>query len=169
MLDAGAATLDCRRNVIFHSSPYLAGRRMAASPRSEHSLGQVPDATADGRPPDATPAADRWTAPDREALPRVLAGAEPIVSVGTGSAQEGLFGRETPVLLRRRDGSLAEGTVDLAFREATSDGAQWSVLDFKTDREFAPAAAHYVHQVRLYSEAISASTRLPCTGVLLVV
>jgi ATP-dependent exoDNAse (exonuclease V) beta subunit len=93
----------------------------------------------------------------------------PILRRAARSAQDGLLRRETPVLLRRRDGSLAEGTVDLAFCEATSDGAQWTVLDFKTDREFAPAAAHYVHQVRLYSEAISASTGLACTGVLLVV
>jgi hypothetical protein len=42
-------------------------------------------------------------------------------------------------------------------------------VDFKTDREFGAASARYVAQVRLYSEAIAAATRLPTKGILLVV
>jgi ATP-dependent helicase/nuclease subunit A len=45
--------------------------------------------------------------------------------------------RETPVLLTLDDGSLVEGVVDLTFREDTPDFIGWTVLDFKTDREFA--------------------------------
>ena len=39
-------------------------------------------------------------------------------------------------LLRREDGTLLEGVVDLAFREEGPDFAGWTVVDFKTDREF---------------------------------
>jgi hypothetical protein len=36
---------------------------------------------------------------------------------------------------RAPDGSLVEGTVDLAFHEDTSDFVGWTIVDFKTDRE----------------------------------
>ena len=65
------------------------------------------------------------------------------------------------------DGSLIEGVVDLAFREDRSDFSGWTVVDFKTDREFA-ASARYLAQVRLYSQAIRAATDSPVRGVLLV-
>ncbi|MCU0668565.1 MAG: PD-(D/E)XK nuclease family protein, partial [Myxococcota bacterium] len=73
--------------------------------------------------------------------------------------------RETPVWLRRADGTLAEGVVDLAFREA----AGWVVVDFKTDRELAERRAVYAAQVALYAEAVAAATGLPARGVLLQV
>jgi ATP-dependent exoDNAse (exonuclease V) beta subunit len=73
--------------------------------------------------------------------------------------------RETPVWLRRADGTLAEGVVDLAFREA----AGWVVVDFKTDRELAERRAVYAAQVALYAEAVAAATGVPARGVLLQV
>jgi ATP-dependent helicase/nuclease subunit A len=66
------------------------------------------------------------------------------------------------------DGSLVEGVADLAFREDTPDFAGWTVVDFKTDREFAISSARYIAQVRVYSEAIGAATGSPTRGILLV-
>jgi ATP-dependent exoDNAse (exonuclease V) beta subunit len=70
--------------------------------------------------------------------------------------------REEPVVHRLADGTLLEGVVDLAFRDA--DG--WTVVDFKTegsDRE------SYGAQVHLYCAAVEAATGLRARGVLLAV
>jgi len=71
--------------------------------------------------------------------------------------------RETPVWLRLEDGSLAEGVVDLAFRE---DG-EWTVVDFKTDRELEGSRGIYEDQVRLYARAVTAATGESACAVLL--
>jgi ATP-dependent helicase/nuclease subunit A len=68
-----------------------------------------------------------------------------------------------------QDQALAEGVVDLAFREEMSDFTGWTVVDFKTDRELEEASDHYVRQVQLYTRAVSASTNLPARGILLVI
>jgi ATP-dependent helicase/nuclease subunit A len=77
--------------------------------------------------------------------------------------------REAPVLLTLEDGSIAEGVLDLAFREETSDFDGWSVVDFKTDQEFSVATSHYIAQVGLYVRAVQAATGLPARGIILVV
>jgi len=77
--------------------------------------------------------------------------------------------RETPILLQRADGKLAEGVIDLAFREETSDFNGWTVVDFKTDREFEGKNARYTAQIALYAEAIRKATSLATRGILLVV
>src|SRR5258708_22967925 len=46
--------------------------------------------------------------------------------------------RETPVMLTMPDGTLAEGVLDLAFRDRRVDFDGWPVVDFKTDQEFSP-------------------------------
>jgi ATP-dependent exoDNAse (exonuclease V) beta subunit len=71
--------------------------------------------------------------------------------------------RETPITLRSADGSLVEGSVDLAFL----DGGEWTVIDFKTDQELARNVDTYRRQVALYADAISAATGLPARAVLL--
>jgi len=68
------------------------------------------------------------------------------------------------VPLRLEDGSLAEGVVDLAFRE---DG-EWTVVDFKTDRDLAVHRASYQAQVRIYAAAVAAATGEATRGALLV-
>jgi ATP-dependent helicase/nuclease subunit A len=93
----------------------------------------------------------------------------PILQRATASAAKGHIRRETPVLLTLEDGSVAEGVLDLAFREQTSDFDGWSVVDFKTDHEFSSAPAHYIAQVALYVRAVQAATDLPTTGIILVV
>ena len=77
--------------------------------------------------------------------------------------------REAPILLRREDGRLAEGVVDLAFREDTPNFTGWTVVDFKTDRDFESGRAEYAAQVALYVEAIESATNLAARGILLVV
>jgi ATP-dependent exoDNAse (exonuclease V) beta subunit len=73
--------------------------------------------------------------------------------------------RETPVWLRRSDGRLAEGLVDLAFHDGDSG---WTVIDWKTDVELGQRRAAYAAQVRLYAEAIAAATGEPAEATLLV-
>jgi ATP-dependent helicase/nuclease subunit A len=93
----------------------------------------------------------------------------PILQRAAVSARKGGLRRETPVLFRLDDGNLIEGVVDLAFKEDTPDFAGWTVLDFKTDREFANLSDRYTAQVSAYSKAIGAATGLPSRGILMVV
>ena len=72
--------------------------------------------------------------------------------------------RETPTTIVR-DGRLVEGTVDLAYE--TADG--FTVVDFKTDRADAEAAAMYARQVQIYADAISEATGRPARSVLMSV
>ena len=64
-------------------------------------------------------------------------------------------------MLTLDDGSLVEGVIDLAFREDTPDFAGWTVVDFKTDREFEATSDRYIAQVSVYSEAVGAATSRP--------
>jgi ATP-dependent exoDNAse (exonuclease V) beta subunit len=72
-------------------------------------------------------------------------------------------------MLTLKDGNLVEGVIDLAFRDDTAEFAGWTVVDFKTDREFEETHERYVAQVRVYSKAVSAATSALARGVLLVV
>ena len=93
----------------------------------------------------------------------------PIMRRATVSAAKGEIRREVPVLLTLENGSIADGVLDLAFREQTSDFDGWSVVDFKTDQEFSTAANDYIAQVDLYVRAVQAATELPARGIILVV
>ncbi len=92
----------------------------------------------------------------------------PVLRQAARAGKEGLR-RETPVLLKLDDGCLAEGVLDLAFRERDESFDGWTVVDFKTDREFSAASRHYLEQVRLYVQAVAAATGLPARGIILVV
>jgi ATP-dependent helicase/nuclease subunit A len=93
----------------------------------------------------------------------------PVLRRAARSTGNGGLRRETPVLLRLDDGSLVEGIVDLAFRDDTPDFAGWTVVDFKTDREFEDSSNRHIAQVRVYSKAVAAATNSPTRGVLLVI
>jgi ATP-dependent exoDNAse (exonuclease V) beta subunit len=84
------------------------------------------------------------------------------------AANDGLR-REAPIMLQRADGTLVEGSADLAFREEAPDFNGWTVVDFKTGSEFEANQARYTAQVALYAEAIGKATNLPTKGILLVV
>jgi ATP-dependent exoDNAse (exonuclease V) beta subunit len=92
----------------------------------------------------------------------------PILRSARLSVAEGHIRRETPVLLTLDDGSVAEGVLDLAFRERTTDFDGWIVVDFKTDQEFSSAPSHYIAQIDLYVRAVNTATNLPARGVILV-
>ncbi len=74
---------------------------------------------------------------------------------------------EVPMLLRKPDGSLAEGIADLAFLEADADSKRWVVVDFKTDDPTGNVA--YALQLDLYARAIASATGLPTVSILLAV
>jgi ATP-dependent exoDNAse (exonuclease V) beta subunit len=97
----------------------------------------------------------------------VAALAHPIMRRAASLAASDLR-RETPIFLRREDGTLLEGVVDLAFREKAAD-FEWTVVDFKTDREFEFYRAEYTAQVALYAEAIEKATDSSVSGILLVI
>jgi ATP-dependent exoDNAse (exonuclease V) beta subunit len=69
--------------------------------------------------------------------------------------------REEPLLHALPDGTLLEGVVDLAFREAQG----WTVVDFKTDG----VQPQYLEQIRLYCDAIEAATGQKAEAALLSV
>ena len=72
--------------------------------------------------------------------------------------------RETPVTCTMPDGTLVEGVVDLAFEEA----GEWTVVDYKTDREIAASGEdRYRRQVALYASAIAQATGQPAHAVLM--
>jgi ATP-dependent exoDNAse (exonuclease V) beta subunit len=73
--------------------------------------------------------------------------------------------REVPLHVRLPDGVLAEGVVDLAYREAGG----WVVVDFKTDADPALRKDEYERQVALYSFALRRATGAAVRGVLLTV
>ena len=70
--------------------------------------------------------------------------------------------REVPIVCRIADGTVAEGVIDLAFR----DSGGWVIVDFKTDLE-PGGRPEYAEQVRLYVEAVAAATGSKARGVLL--
>jgi ATP-dependent helicase/nuclease subunit A len=85
------------------------------------------------------------------------------------AVEVGRLRRECPVLLRTEDGTILEGVVDLAFLESGGKSLGWTVVDFKTDREFELHRGVYTAQVALYADAIGTATKLPVAGVILVV
>lgn len=70
--------------------------------------------------------------------------------------------RELPVIVKLEDGALVEGRVDLAW----TDGASWTVIDYKTD---SADRGRYKRQLQLYALALQRATGKPARGVLLEV
>jgi ATP-dependent exoDNAse (exonuclease V) beta subunit len=69
--------------------------------------------------------------------------------------------RELPVMVRLEDGTLVDGRIDLAW----TDGASWTVIDYKTDRR----EKRNVAQVQVYALALQRATGLPVRGIVLEV
>jgi ATP-dependent helicase/nuclease subunit A len=87
----------------------------------------------------------------------------PIMVRARQASKIGLCRREAPVTLKASDGTLVDGVVDAAFLE---DG-QWTVVDFKTDRELQHRLEHYLRQVGLYAQAIALATGQKVSAVLM--
>jgi len=71
--------------------------------------------------------------------------------------------RELPIMWTSPDGTLIEGTIDLAFEDA---GAL-TVVDFKTDRELSTDLERYQRQLSMYCMALSTARGKPATGILM--
>ena len=83
--------------------------------------------------------------------------AHPALAVPAGARRY----RELPVMVRLDDGTLVDGRIDFAW----SDGASWTVIDYKTDRR----EKRNVAQVQLYALALQRATGLPVRGIVLEV
>jgi ATP-dependent exoDNAse (exonuclease V) beta subunit len=69
--------------------------------------------------------------------------------------------REWPMMLRLTDGRLVDGRIDLAW----SDGARWTVVDYKTDRR----EKRRIGQVQAYGLAVARRTGMPVRCIVLEV
>ena len=79
------------------------------------------------------------------------------------AARAGRCYRETPVTCRFDDGTLVEGTVDLAY----STGDVFVVVDFKTDRAEGEVLDRYPRQVGIYADAIARAMGMPARAILM--
>jgi ATP-dependent exoDNAse (exonuclease V) beta subunit len=102
------------------------------------------------------------TAAERAAMlvERMLA--HPILRAAHEANERGACRREVPVSLLAPDGTLVEGVVDLAFERH----GEWTIVDYKTDRELASGEDEYRRQVALYAAAVGRATGQPSTGVI---
>jgi ATP-dependent helicase/nuclease subunit A len=83
----------------------------------------------------------------------VAALAHPIFNDVRAAAERGRCYREHPIVWCAPDGSLVEGTIDLAWE----DERGITVLDFKTDRELSTDRERYERQLSIYCAALTAS------------
>jgi hypothetical protein len=81
--------------------------------------------------------------------------AHPALTIPAGARRY----RELPVIVRLDDGTLVDGRIDFAW----SDGASWTVIDYKTDRR----ERRNVAQVQIYALALQRATGLPVRGIVL--
>jgi ATP-dependent helicase/nuclease subunit A len=65
--------------------------------------------------------------------------------------------REAPLLVRLENGTLVDGRIDFAW----SNGSQWTVVDYKTDRR----ERRRLGQLQLYALALQQATGLPARGI----
>jgi ATP-dependent exoDNAse (exonuclease V) beta subunit len=70
--------------------------------------------------------------------------------------------RELPIVWKAPDGTLIEGTIDLAFE----DGAGLTVVDFKTDRELSTDLDRYRRQLTVYCQALGTLRNTIARGIL---
>jgi ATP-dependent exoDNAse (exonuclease V) beta subunit len=75
--------------------------------------------------------------------------------------------RELPIIWQAPDGTLIEGTVDLAFEEGPADSPVFVVLDFKTDRELDTDLERYRRQLAIYCQALAELRGLATRGILM--
>ena len=96
---------------------------------------------------------------ERKAAVDVVRGAlaHPALTVPEGARRH----RELPVLVRLDDGTMVDGRIDFAW----TDGASWTVIDYKTDRR----ARRDIAQVQVYALALSRATGLPVRAIVLEV
>ena len=75
--------------------------------------------------------------------------------------------RELPLIWQAPDGSLVEGTIDLAFEESEQAERRFVVLDFKTDRELDVEGERYKRQLAIYCRGLTALRGGTARGILM--
>jgi ATP-dependent helicase/nuclease subunit A len=70
--------------------------------------------------------------------------------------------RELPIVWKAPDGTLIEGTIDLAFEDLTG----LTVVDFKTDRELSTDLERYRRQLTVYCQALGTLRNTTARGIL---
>jgi ATP-dependent exoDNAse (exonuclease V) beta subunit len=85
------------------------------------------------------------------------------------ASKSGRCYRELPLIWQVPDGTLIEGTIDLAFEEPdpASDERRFVVLDFKTDRELDAEGERYRRQLAIYCTALTALRGGIARGILM--
>jgi len=100
-----------------------------------------------------------------EAAQRALT--HPLLQGAAAASRAGRCHREAPILYKHPEGTLIEGVMDLAFRDALD--SPWTVVDFKTDVRPDIGQETYRRQVALYAEALRQATGREARAVLLYV
>lgn len=88
---------------------------------------------------------------------------QPIMVRARQAANTGHCRREAPVTLKASDGTVVDGVVDIAFL----DDGEWTVVDFKTDRELENKLDRYRRQVGLYAQAIALASGQKVSAILM--
>jgi ATP-dependent exoDNAse (exonuclease V) beta subunit len=101
----------------------------------------------------------RHAASEQECAAAAVAARAALEHIGRMAPEGAHRLREVPLLVRLDDGTLVDGRIDFAW----SDGTQWTVIDYKTDRR----EKRNVAQVRLYGLALQRMTGLPARGIVL--
>jgi ATP-dependent exoDNAse (exonuclease V) beta subunit len=76
--------------------------------------------------------------------------------------KSGRCDRELPITWKAPDGTLIEGTIDLAFEDLTG----LTVVDFKTDRELSTDLDRYRRQLTVYCQALAVLRQTAVRGIL---
>jgi ATP-dependent exoDNAse (exonuclease V) beta subunit len=93
----------------------------------------------------------------------------PLFDQVRSASSSGRCYRELPLIWQAPDGTLIEGTIDLAFEESdrTSGEPRFVVLDFKTDRELEVEGERYRRQLAIYCQALMALRGGVARGILM--
>jgi len=76
--------------------------------------------------------------------------------------RDGRCDRELPIVWKAPDGTLVEGTIDLAFEDLMG----LTVIDFKTDRQLATDLDRYRRQLTVYCRALGTLRNTTARGIL---
>jgi ATP-dependent exoDNAse (exonuclease V) beta subunit len=107
---------------------------------------------------------ERYTEEEEYAAVEVVSSLlkDPLFDRVRQAERAGRCDRELPIVWKAPDGTLIEGTIDLAFEELTG----LTVVDFKTDRELATDLERYRRQLTVYCQALGTLRNTTARGIL---
>lgn len=88
--------------------------------------------------------------------------ADPLFDLVRQADRAGRCDRELPIVWKAPDGTLVEGTIDLAFEDLTG----LTIVDFKTDRELSTDLERYTRQLTVYCQALGTIRNTAARGIL---